>query len=462
MVRHSFTMLTGTIALAVGIAVSGPASADVRAGVDAWASGDYPAAVAQWRDLAARGDADAQFNMAQAYRLGRGVERDMDRARELYRLASEQGHIKAADNYGLLLFQDGRREAALPFLDAAVERGDPRAQYLLGIAHFNGDLVEKDWVRAYALLTLANAAGLPQAPPALAQMDDFIPLEQRQEAQLLAPRLKRDGDARRSSQLAAADLGAPSMPAAATAPAASPSSTTVRAAEPPRPAPPVTIATIPDAAPVAPSIAAPIPAPAPAPAPVATASTAAMAPPIRRLPQPIPRASVPPSVAAAQAAVAEAMRVTGTTSPARAGADFASGDDRPTVAGVAVATAPEPASVPPPPVSPPAAERTAAPAAGVRPAAPVVASAPNPVPPSPPPTADGPWRVQLGAFGVEGNAERLWTRLSSSAALDGKQRYLVPAGRLTKLQAGGFASRAAANAACAAIKRGGQACIVTR
>ncbi|MFX9065619.1 hypothetical protein ABTN38_19710, partial [Acinetobacter baumannii] len=45
-----------------------PARADVKAGVDAWSNGDYPAAVREWQGPAAKGDPDAQFNMAQAYK----------------------------------------------------------------------------------------------------------------------------------------------------------------------------------------------------------------------------------------------------------------------------------------------------------------------------------------------------------------------------------------------------------
>ena len=77
-------------------------------------------------------------------------------------------------------------------------------------------------------------------------------------------------------------------------------------------------------------------------------------------------------------------------------------------------------------------------------------------------SSDGPWRVPLGAFAVRGNADRLWGELSGAAALAGKDRYLVPAGRLTKLQAGGFGSRAAAQAACDALAKTGKACLVTR
>ncbi|MEX0342922.1 MAG: tetratricopeptide repeat protein, partial [Erythrobacter sp.] len=187
--------------------ISAPARADVKAGVDAWTNGDYATAVREWATPAAQGDADAQFNMAQAYRLGRGVDTDLEQAEALYAKAAAQGHVKAADNYGLLLFQRGARQEAMPYVSAAAMRGDPRAQYILGIAHFNGDLVSKDWQRAYALLTLANSAGLPQARGALAQMDQYISLEDRQAAQPLAASLKAEAEAARARQLAAVDLG---------------------------------------------------------------------------------------------------------------------------------------------------------------------------------------------------------------------------------------------------------------
>ena len=359
----------------------GVAGADVKDGVDAWTRGDYAAAVAEWRGPAMAGDADALFNLAQAYRLGQGVPADAAEAERLYAQAAARGHARAADTYGLILFQSGRREVALPYVEAAARRGDPRSQYLLGVAHFNGDLVAKDWTRAYALLTLANAQGLPQAAGALAQMDAHVPIEQRQDAQVLARQLRAEAEAERAQTLAAADLGG-----------------TVAFGDDPAGAMPVSRA-------------------APAPTP----------------PVPAPIASVPitPSIVAAQNAVAEAARVTGTEPPATAGADFA----RPAQT-AAAAPAPAPAAVP---------THTPAPASQL----PRAANA-------------GPWKVQLGAFGVAGNAQKLWSSLEGNPALAGSTRILEPAGRLTKLLAGGFASRADAERACAALKRGGTDCLVVR
>ena len=72
------------------------------------------------------------------------------------------------------------------------------------------------------------------------------------------------------------------------------------------------------------------------------------------------------------------------------------------------------------------------------------------------PTVSGPWRVQLGAFSQRASADALFKRVSAIAALSGKQAFLVPAGKVTRLQVGPFPTRAAAASACASLK--GQPC----
>ena len=71
-------LLIGTTAMAG--AMAGPAFAGVKEGVDAWLAGDYAKAVAEWKAPAAAGDPDAQFNLGQAYKLGRGVPQDTNAA----------------------------------------------------------------------------------------------------------------------------------------------------------------------------------------------------------------------------------------------------------------------------------------------------------------------------------------------------------------------------------------------
>lgn len=177
-------VLAGT-ALAAMTATAA-AAADVRAGVEAYQRGDYARALAEWRPLADKGDADAQFNMAQAYKLGRGVPANLDTALGLYRKAALQDHEEAGALLGLLLFQNGKRAEAMPWLGKAADRGDPASQYLYGTALFNGDMVAQDWPRAYGLMTRAAAQGLPPARSALIEMDKHIPLAQRQQGVALA------------------------------------------------------------------------------------------------------------------------------------------------------------------------------------------------------------------------------------------------------------------------------------
>lgn len=189
------------------------AQADVKAGVDAWERGEFDAAAKQWRPLAMSGDADAQFNLAQAYRFGRGVPMDLKQAEEWYRRAALQGHVQAENNLGLIMFQNGDRANAMPYIRRSADRGDARAQYVLGTAHFNGDLAEKDWPRAYAYMVRASSAGLDKASSHLAQMDKFISLEERQRGLVLGRSMEERAS---KPQLALQEAPAPfpSAPAA--------------------------------------------------------------------------------------------------------------------------------------------------------------------------------------------------------------------------------------------------------
>ena len=172
--------------IAVSAPALSPAYADVKAGVDAWSRGEYRKAVEEWRPAAIAGDADAQFNLGQAYKLGRGVPVDMAMAESWYRKAALQGQIEAEANYGLILFQNGKREEALPWLNKAVARGEPRAQLVLGTMLYNGDGVMRDWPRAYALIVRSAASGSPRASEVQAQMDQYIPADDRQKGLILA------------------------------------------------------------------------------------------------------------------------------------------------------------------------------------------------------------------------------------------------------------------------------------
>ncbi len=323
-------------AVAVGLMGAAlPAGADVKAGVDAWAKGDFPKAVAEWRPLAIAGDPDAQFNLAQAYKLGRGVPLDPALAESWFRKAAVQGHLQAEDNYGLALFQSGKKTEALPWLEKSVARGEPRTQLVLGTMLFNGDGVARDYPRAYALMTRASASGLQSASQTLAQMDQYISPADREKGTALAQRY-----------------------AAQTSMTPAPTGTRPR-------------------------------------------QTVANERPTTPARQPAPQSAAPPRPTPVQTAPPPARNAAARPAPARA--------------------------------------------------VPVAKPAPAPKPAAP----SGNWRIQLGAFGTPGNAQALWNRIRGR--LGGAQPYYVKAGTVTRLQAGGFASKTAAARACAAS---GQPCVV--
>ncbi|MDG2532260.1 SPOR domain-containing protein [Sphingomonas sp. HITSZ_GF] len=184
--------------VAAGVALAAlPALAQenpVKAGVEAWERGDYKGAVDRWRSPAMKGDSDAQFNLGQAYKLGRGVPADLTQAELWYGKAAAQGHEQAEASYALALFANGKREAAQPWLQRAAGRGDPRAQYVLGTMYFNGDVVQKDWIRAYALVTRSSQSGLAEASGALSQMDKYMSVQDRQAGLTLARKYEEEAN----------------------------------------------------------------------------------------------------------------------------------------------------------------------------------------------------------------------------------------------------------------------------
>lgn len=296
----------GLIAIAplIALALAG-AAPSVRSGIEAWQKRDYATALANWRPLAEKGDADAAFNLGQAYRLGRGVPINLTAAQTWLERAARKGHVDARTTLGLLLWNNGNRVSALRWLRMAADAGEPRAALLVGTALFNGDGTPRDPVLGYAYVSRAAAEGFGPAKVTLTEMDTILPVEDRQ----------------KGVKLALAKVS-------------------------------------------------PVPAPA-GKAPPAKVSA--------------------PAKAAAPAKVAQAKPVM----PARAAA------------------------------------------------------------PSPPTT--GGWRVQLGAFSQRSSADALFARLAAGP-LAGKQKYLISAGKVTRLQAGPYASRAAANAACQSLGARGQAC----
>lgn len=202
-----------------------PAQAQsVKAGIEAWQRGEHADAVAIWRPLAESGDADAAFNLGQAYRLGRGVPTNLGAAQTWLERAARKDHLDAQATLGLLLFQNGNLQGGLRWLKMAAERGEPRALLVYGTALFNGDGVTRDPVLAYAYVSRAAAQGLAPAKDTLRQMDEMLPLEQRKAGVALAMEKAKPPEPKPAAKATAEPKAAPAAPAPAKAKEPAPAS----------------------------------------------------------------------------------------------------------------------------------------------------------------------------------------------------------------------------------------------
>lgn len=181
--RFSFLAAAAMAAVAASAAAG---AKTVRAGIEAWQRSDYAAAVAIWTPLAEKGDADAAFNLGQAYRLGRGVPVNLATAKRWLEKAARADHTDAQTTLGLLLFDSGDRAEAMQWLEKAAERGEPRAMLVYGTALFNGDAVKRDPLRAYAYVSRAAAQGLAPAKATLEELDALLPVDVRRKGVELA------------------------------------------------------------------------------------------------------------------------------------------------------------------------------------------------------------------------------------------------------------------------------------
>lgn len=171
------------VAAMIAAAAAAPLSAQsVTAGIEAWQKSDYAGAVAIWRPLANSGDAAAQFNLGQAYRLGRGVRQDLIAAQDWFDRAARKGNVDAQSMLGMMLFQSGNQTGGLRWLRMAAEQREPHAMLIYGTALFNGDGIPRDPLLGYLYVTRAAETGLEQARLTLQRLDEIISPEDRAKA----------------------------------------------------------------------------------------------------------------------------------------------------------------------------------------------------------------------------------------------------------------------------------------
>lgn len=135
----------------------------ILAGEDFNANSDIEEAVRWFKPAAEQGHAGAQLRLGDYYYDGIGVPRDKKQAVKWLRLAAEQKDLSpkwaslAEMRWsGLALFDD---KMSLEFSRFRAERGEPDAQYMLGLRYSEGDGVSEDDREAVKWYRLAAEQG---------------------------------------------------------------------------------------------------------------------------------------------------------------------------------------------------------------------------------------------------------------------------------------------------------------
>ena len=112
-----------------------------------------------------------QFNLGQAYRLGRGVPINLAAAQDLVRTRGAARPCRCRDDAWAAAVPERRPGRWVQLAEGAAEQGEPRALLVYGTALFNGDGVTQDPVLGYAYVSRAAAQGLAPAKDTLAQIE---------------------------------------------------------------------------------------------------------------------------------------------------------------------------------------------------------------------------------------------------------------------------------------------------
>jgi TPR repeat protein len=141
-----------------------PAIADARAAFD---RGDYATALPMWHDLAAQGNAEAQYFLGSMYGTGRGVSKDYAEAARWIRQAADQGFAPAQYDLGIM-YRDGVGVAkddaeTMRWYRKAADQGFAAAQHNLGVRYEGGVGITKDEAEAARWYRKAAEQGRPNS-----------------------------------------------------------------------------------------------------------------------------------------------------------------------------------------------------------------------------------------------------------------------------------------------------------
>jgi hypothetical protein len=131
-------------------------------------------AISMYRLAAAKGDADAMFNLGICYRRGEGVEKDVLASYRWFQLAANQGGAVAQCQLGFCYYLGEGVEKdeaeAVRWFELAAAQGLAHAQHNLGFCYSSGVGVARDLGKAALLFELAAEQGHPGAKVAYDQV----------------------------------------------------------------------------------------------------------------------------------------------------------------------------------------------------------------------------------------------------------------------------------------------------
>ncbi len=116
---------------------------------------------------AASGSAEAQFELAQLYEIGLGVEQDVAKALELYHASADQDYPDALNDLGFLHFQGGlgiarNPQKAFDYFERAANLRQPQAMFNYAAMIDDGNIEGKGPVDAAGYLYLSLRSGSEQ------------------------------------------------------------------------------------------------------------------------------------------------------------------------------------------------------------------------------------------------------------------------------------------------------------
>ena len=139
-------------------------SNDFNQAVEDYNSGGYIKALNTFYTLAKKDDAKAQYNVGLIYANGKGVQKDLDKAKKWYEKAAKQGNGPAQYNLAQLYHSAGETDAhgyekARYWYEKAVEAGIMQAYNNLAALYMEGKGVKQDQEKAFELFQKAASMG---------------------------------------------------------------------------------------------------------------------------------------------------------------------------------------------------------------------------------------------------------------------------------------------------------------